>query len=418
MFSDLDLSFNLDNNQLAVQYDDDHDHRASSFQTDATPGLSRSVELADMFSGQEVHDSMGRHSLVTVTGNNSEGPSVTPREALLGPSTTSKQGSPTEELLDAYSSIINTNSGTINCGPTQNQLSLENRNDYGSAQASDPQHVTAESTNNIPDEDIIQTEMQSDLPSSYSASNTAAWVQKLSDINVQLFEHVATIPSLQDLQFKASAASEVFGTDAWNGKGFAIDKTFNLSQLLIEALNYLHSRLLHTSSSHSSPLPPPHSGATTPDHHSPGTAFLDQGSILLVLSSYLRLIDAYDRIFRNMQGSLTKTRAATTATKGPRHFRLPQLTIGAFSPPPSSVVQITLIVHLAETLLARIRGLVGSMENSAALHGGAEGGGESPGDITLRAIRAKEAKTMKMINSIQRMCSSRMLYPVERSLGW
>ena len=320
--------------------------------------------------------------------------------------------SPSGELFGTYPSLINTSSGTTSEN-TQQNLSGRNRGDLQAPKRSDPSYATMRSANNGFDANVVPSEMQQDPAPSCPTAETATWIQKLSEINVRLFQHVATIPSLQDSALNGSESLEA-PKHKWNDRGLAIDKTFNLSQLLIEALNHLYSRPLQNSSTQTSPPSPPGSGSTTPDPTLSCINNLDQGSILLVLSSYLRLIDAYDRIFRNMQASLTSPQQAASTKSYLSNLRLPQLTIGGFSPAPTSVVQTTLIVHLTETLLARIRLLVGSMESSAGLDGAAESGNESPGDTTLRAIRIKEKEMMKRVNSIKRMCSNRLLRHNER----
>ena len=408
MFSNLDLSFDINDTQSIAQYNHNYDRRPLSYQTGATPGLSLDASLADISSGHGGNKSPRRQSLAIVSENNWLGPRQNTHQAANGSSGTPSQRSPTDVVLSAYPASISSSSGTTPRGPTHNQMPIEDRDKCRTVRGPCPSDTTAESANNSFIEDSRQAEMQGDPPLSCSAFDITAWVRKLSDINVQLYQHVARISSLHDLRSKASITSEALGTDAKNGKRFAIDQTFKLSLLLIEALNHLYSRLLYTSSSHALPNSPPNSGGTTSGPYLPGTASLDQGSILLVLSSYLRLIEAYDITFRSVQASLTENQAAMTGKEAPRHLALPQLTIGAFSPPASSAVQITLIVHLGEMLLAQIRRLIGSMESSAGLDSGAEGGGESLGDTTLRAIRAKESETMKRINSIKRICSSRV----------
>jgi hypothetical protein len=161
-----------------------------------------------------------------------------------------------------------------------------------------------------------------------------ATIRQLSDLNVELYAHATTVPK------PPVSLSEPM---SWKNKDFAIDRTFQLSQRLVEIINKQHPRYLETASMDISK----DSSIDTP--HSPELQ-IDQGFCLLILSCYTRLIETYDRIFANMQACLD--RSSVTARED--YVNLPPVQVGTFSLPHSSATQIVLILQLARHLLTRM----------------------------------------------------------------
>jgi hypothetical protein len=157
-------------------------------------------------------------------------------------------------------------------------------------------------------------------------------IRELSELNVELYAHEATVP-----RPPASLAEPI----SWKNKDFAIDRTFQLSQRLIEIVNKRYLRYLETARLQT-PEGTPESNAPEPQ--------IDQGSCLLILSCYTRLIETYDRFFANMQGCLD--RSSVTARED--YVNIPTVQVGSFSLPHSSSLQIVLILQLARQLLARM----------------------------------------------------------------
>ncbi|KAL4783165.1 hypothetical protein BJX76DRAFT_358300 [Aspergillus varians] len=157
-------------------------------------------------------------------------------------------------------------------------------------------------------------------------------IRELSELNVDLYAHGATVPNPP-----ASLTEPI----SWKNKDFAIDRTFQLSQRLIEIVNKRYPRYLETAR------------METLENISESNAQepqIDQGSCLLILSCYTRLIETYHRIFANMQGCLD--RSSVTARED--YVNIPTVQVGSFSLPHSSSLQIVLILQLARQLLARI----------------------------------------------------------------
>ncbi|KAK5992324.1 Isoflavipucine cluster transcription factor [Cladobotryum mycophilum] len=163
-------------------------------------------------------------------------------------------------------------------------------------------------------------------------------IRQLSDLNVELYAHAATVPK------PPMSLSEPLN---WKDKNFAIDRTFQLSQRLIEILNRQYPRYLETASmSGSEPV--------SSDALQVADIETDDGSCLLILSCYIRLVGIYDNIFGNMQACLD--RSSVIARED--HAKLPDVKFGSFSLPNSSALQIVLILQLARNLLNRMGEIV------------------------------------------------------------
>ncbi|KAJ5613793.1 hypothetical protein N7528_007447 [Penicillium herquei] len=186
------------------------------------------------------------------------------------------------------------------------------------------------------------------------------WVRRLSDINIKLYQHAALMSPRDEhaLHTRSSNYSSFPDDDGsfLSNKDVAIDQTFMITRQLLEILNTQH---------------PPSKGM---DRGScvRGTSSdsLDHGTLLLIFSSYLRLLDVYSVIFRQLHSSLSPhpSRPSTSASFNhpPNPFcgtdatthgspsRFPMLSIGDFSLQAPSSLHTLLVVQLAEHLLERI----------------------------------------------------------------
>lgn len=267
----------------------------------------------------------------------------------------------------------------------------------------------------------------------------AALIEKICEINKQLYHHATTLPPNPLLcslgagrtRICSAAASPephasqepigLEGTDtvsqtasSHNEDEFAIDKTFSLSHELIGILNELYPRFMHQYPDRdtASQQPQMRSMSSLIQHHNTqGTPSisrppcpLDEGSVLLILSSYLRVINIYDTIFSHIQISINDT----YGREGKTAMRLPRLNIGAFSLPSCSVIEIIVIIQLAEQLLSRLREITGLMDMNPRSEDRDSGGNSDQGktmsctDATLRSLRSRERELMKRTTQVKR----------------
>ncbi|KAF1980470.1 hypothetical protein BU23DRAFT_576400 [Bimuria novae-zelandiae CBS 107.79] len=204
-------------------------------------------------------------------------------------------------------------------------------------------------------------------------------IRGLSDLNVEMFTLSSTIPK---------PPTSISQPHSWKNKDFAIDKTFQLSQRLIEVLDKLYPR---SSESGSYVMTPPQEDAlpVLAPHDSPS---FDPSSFLLVLSCYQRLIETYHDIFGNMQECLD--RSMVTARED--YVQMPDMKVGSFSVPDSSALQITMVLQLSRHLLRRMGTIIKSLNTNC------NGGGTNDlMSLTFRAVNAREDALIETINKLR-----------------
>ncbi|KAI1099538.1 hypothetical protein F4804DRAFT_345447 [Jackrogersella minutella] len=226
-------------------------------------------------------------------------------------------------------------------------------------------------------EDDISEE-QSALPKDQEQERSVlpiAVIRELSNLNVDLFSLSSSVPE------PPTSTSQPL---SWKDKDFAIDKTFQLSQRFIEALDKLYPRSAATQSVSS---PSQRTGSDQP------TPF-DQASFLLMLSCYQRLMETYDDIFGNVQACLD--RSAVTAPED--YVAMPNVKVGTFSLPNSSALQITLVLQLARHLLQRMGSIIKALDQSRTLAGNGTSDLLSP---TFTAVSTRETDLIERINKLR-----------------
>ncbi|MCJ1249021.1 hypothetical protein MMC30_006243 [Trapelia coarctata] len=263
--------------------------------------------------------------------------------------------------------------------------------------------LTAASSN--PDQSNSTTPSVRDVDSEEEISFPIAhYIRKLADLNVSLHEHAATIPPQsaaspsQLAQFLAESRSTKRKTpsklptqeETERGQMFAIDQTFKLTQTLIDVLVRLHphfdSRVVQheadllpflslgtidqsTTLAPQLPLNSPDTYARTGDSiinkasqsqiRSSGNSPLDQGTVLLILSCYHRLIDIYEAIFIHMEACIKHS--ITPLTMDGRTFRLPPLKVGDYVAPASAAIamQMMLVIRMSSQLFNQMQEVIG-----------------------------------------------------------
>ncbi|KAI1500570.1 hypothetical protein F5X99DRAFT_429408 [Biscogniauxia marginata] len=232
-------------------------------------------------------------------------------------------------------------------------------------------------------------EEQSARPTSTTHGTSSlpiATIRGLSDLNVELFTLSSAVPK---------PPTSISQPLSWKDKDFAIDKTFQLSQSFIEALDKLYPRNMDPSSNNYI-MPPPSqvSDPLAPVSSGQPVSF-DQASFLLVLSCYQRLIETYDDIFGNMQACLD--RSSTTARED--YVQMPDVKVGSFSLPDSSALQITLILQLARHLLRRMGVIIKSLSQDHPVAG--KNGADDLMSLTFKAVSTRENDLVERINRVR-----------------
>ncbi|KAJ1326012.1 RNA polymerase II-specific transcription factor-like protein [Microdochium nivale] len=256
------------------------------------------------------------------------------------------------------------------------------------------------------------------------------YMRKISDVGLVLMQHLQAIPLVSPgddspVQLLATAT-----TTPGAPPTCPIDQVFHLSDVFIETLDDVLAR-----------LPPPFTG----EPFDPGLAAdrlsLDAASELLIFSTYLRLVETYDRILQHIQlhcqqrsssnrsslhqpasthaaapdqpASSPAIAAATSSRNdnAPAAFQvnLPGWSIGTFYLSAQSKTQQLFMIHLIETMLVRASELVMSDVVSRRATLGYRGNWECFGglslsivpDLALQAVRTRDKVVMKRVADIK-----------------
>jgi hypothetical protein len=170
-------------------------------------------------------------------------------------------------------------------------------------------------------------------PQSIDSESASSYVRKLSELSVELYEHYKTVPP-QSIHDPLSIENQ----EKWNSlkcpADFTMEDTLRLTQTMIEMyppfLSFLSTQRID--SSHSSI----NTGTSLP--------LIDHSAILLMISCHLRLITIFEELFKHMGVCLSQKGKSKTLQQA--LMNAPQLKIGTYAPPSSSVIPITMMLYM------------------------------------------------------------------------
>ncbi|KAH7215115.1 hypothetical protein DER44DRAFT_806252 [Fusarium oxysporum] len=191
------------------------------------------------------------------------------------------------------------------------------------------------------------------------------WMAQLSDINARLLDLASALPSPQDGPLMGRPVDERF-----RSQGFPIEDMFKLTRRVADILEK-----------------PPSNNDGSKIHHSTIDGS-DPGNAMFILSTYVRLLDMYQRVF-----SLVHTELATQTDTGTTFsfWKLPAVTVGSFAVESSPFLQMSLTIQLAEEFLSRLRGSTARWSgagNAASVFAGVV-------DVSFQAFRDREEALVK-----------------------
>ncbi|PNH62360.1 hypothetical protein VD0002_g5671 [Verticillium dahliae] len=239
-----------------------------------------------------------------------------------------------------------------------------------------------------------QIVLKSSTAGKATSSSAGHWMPRLSDINSRLFELSSALPyqiECADGKSHHGKSSQHHG----NGSGrhrtvpFPVDEMFKLSQQFAEAVQ---------------DITPSDGPAKAPDTKTSRGKSLnskaDPGSSMFILSTYVRLLDMYQKVFSCIHGNLSQLEAGD----GLRYWKLPDVTVGSFAVDSTPSLQMSLTIQLAEEFLSQLRNAAASLGP-----GGSSGGRSSDGsmfsgvvDVSFQAIKSREDSLGKQLADLRR----------------
>ncbi|KAH1290094.1 hypothetical protein KXX30_006310 [Aspergillus fumigatus] len=255
--------------------------------------------------------------------------------------------------------------------------------------------------------------------------NMTSWIRRLSDTNVQLHQHMQSIPLV-------GTGKKTRGSGAGTSLSpmeLPVDSTFKLSSQYTGLLTSICARLQACRSCN--------------DSQALAQLALDQPSQLLVLSSYMCLLASYDRILQHIEAWL-KVRlkmgvrgSAMTLDDDESSScfptQLPSLAVGSFEVPKTSSIQSLVLTCIMETNVMHMHSLIseimrpvshpatGSASKTAASgppaaekrpgNGAADAGDglSTVAKVTLQAIEANEDSTLRLVHTVSRLALQRVM---------
>jgi hypothetical protein len=257
-------------------------------------------------------------------------------------------------------------------------------------------------------------------------SNMTSWIRSLSDTNVQLHQHMHSIPVVGTGQRAQGSGSR----NSLGSMELPVDSTFKLSSQYTGLLTSICARL--------------ESCRLCNDTQTLAQLALDQPSQLLVLSSYMCLLASYDKILQHIKAWLVvrlkmgvRGSSITTLDDDESSFcfptQLPSLAVGSFELPKTSSIQSLVLMCIIETNVMHMHSLIseimrpvsnnvtGSATKSAAsgppaaekrpMNGVADVGDglSTVAKVTLQAIEANEDSTLQLVHTVSKLALQRVM---------
>ncbi|KAF7549549.1 hypothetical protein G7046_g8313 [Stylonectria norvegica] len=203
------------------------------------------------------------------------------------------------------------------------------------------------------------------------------WMAQLSDINARLLDLSSALSSSPE-EARNGPSLGHSADEGFVSQGFPIDEMFKLTRCVADILEQPPSEASLADRD------------TTKARHS-AVDSSDPGNAMFILSTYVRLLDIYQKVFSLVNAELSQTDSGATF-----HFwKLPDVTVGSFAVESSPFLQMSLTIQLAEEFLSRLR-------NSTARWSGASvGNGTSMFsgviDISFQAVKDQEEALAKYL---------------------
>ncbi|KAM5350363.1 hypothetical protein ACJ41O_006868 [Fusarium nematophilum] len=159
------------------------------------------------------------------------------------------------------------------------------------------------------------------------------WMAQLSDINARLLDLAAALPPPGEAARDGPSLGKP-SDERFRAQGFPIEEMFKLTRRVADILD--------------KPL------SSTPERDGVGATIdgSDPGNAMLVLSTYVRLLDMYQRVFALVHAEVSHADPSTTMFN---FWKLPDVTVGSFAVDSSPFLQMSLTIQLAEEFLSRLR---------------------------------------------------------------
>lgn len=216
-----------------------------------------------------------------------------------------------------------------------------------------------------------------DIAPLYTEAPSIHWMAQLSDINARLLDLASALPSSQKMTCNGPSLSRPVD-ERFRSQGFPIDEMFKLTRKVADILD----------------KPPPDDSDGKKSRHANIDAS-DPGNSMLILSTYVRLLDMYQRVFDLVHTELSQVNGGAAFL----FWKLPDVTVGSFAVESSPFLQMSLTIQLAEEFLSRLRGSTvrwsgAGSANSTSMFVGVV-------DVSYKAFKSREDALAKHLTELR-----------------
>ncbi|OLN81352.1 hypothetical protein CCHL11_08558 [Colletotrichum chlorophyti] len=183
-------------------------------------------------------------------------------------------------------------------------------------------------------------------------STAEDWLPRITEINSRLFELSSVLPLHADSPEdpgRSSAASTVDG-GSLTVTPFPMDEMFRLSRYFAESLT------------EKSPIEVASPASDEGNSHPARglDSLSDPATCLFVLSTYVRLLDMYQKVFSCIHSELAHIESGSLF----QSWKLPGVSIGSFAVDSTPSLQMSLTIQLAEEFLLQMRRATSSLDSN------------------------------------------------------
>lgn len=212
---------------------------------------------------------------------------------------------------------------------------------------------------------------------------------QLNDINTRLLDLSSALPSQQDTT-RGGPPLHRPHDERFRTNGFPIDEMFQLTRRVADILDHFSSSDFGK------------------DAAKARQALLDNSNpanSMLVLATYIRLLDMYQRVFNLVSTELEQADSDAAF----RFWKLPDVSVGSFAVESSPSLQMSLTIQLAEEFLGRLRSSTAALDSSSMRNGdgtqvnGANARSMFSGvvEVSYQAVRSREDNLAKQLAELR-----------------
>ncbi|KAJ3531233.1 hypothetical protein NM208_g8964 [Fusarium decemcellulare] len=283
-------------------------------------------------------------------------------------------------------------------------------NEGSGSMSHDPPRTTAFMHNNVSPDEVSGIAGSRELGrlshrALVSTRNRRSPVRQLSELNATLCEFASPLPPASAWDNPENYPLE--------DKEAAMGTVLSLSQTFIEVLTELSSQPSPNLSVLEGEMPP-----LREIQPAVGASILDQASQLLILSTYLRVIDLYRTVLEHVIACVKQKQKASDINQVEDFWHLPPLVVGKFTMKSTDITQVLIVVHMIEIMIRRSRHLKEGLIRPLATIGGHGDGrisNEGSSESTLEAAatggvmdstRPKEEAVLNLVTTARQSLRS------------